>query len=57
MKNMGMWHNVATGFKGHGFNYIPDANHDAGIFTSKLGHKHGVNVGIHIPAPWFAHGT
>ena len=24
---------------------------------TKLGHKYGVDVGIHIPAPWFAYGT
>ena len=23
---------------------------------TKLGHKNGVHVGIHIPAPWFAYG-
>ena len=23
---------------------------------AKVGHKDGVNVGIHIPAPWFAYG-
>ena len=23
---------------------------------TKLGHKNGANVGIHIPAPWFAYG-
>ena len=32
----------------------PYANHGAGIFTvrTQLGHKHGVNGWIHIPAPW-----
>ena len=34
---------------------VPDANHGAGIFT-KLGHKNGINVRIHVPAPWFASG-
>ena len=24
---------------------------------TKLGHKNGVNVGIHIPAPWVAYGV
>ena len=23
---------------------------------TKLGNKNEVNVGVHIPAPWFAHG-
>ena len=32
--------------------------HGAGIFIpTKLAHKNGVNVGIHIPAPWFAYGS
>ena len=31
----------------------PDANHGAGICTpTKLRHKNGVNIGVHIPAPW-----
>ena len=30
----------------------PDATHGAGIFTYKTGLLLGVNVGVHIPAPW-----
>ena len=34
----------------------PYANHGAGIFTYKTVFV-GVNVGVHIPAPWFAYGS
>jgi len=37
----------------------PNANHGAGIFTIIYLQNwviYGVNVGVHIPAPWFAYG-